>query len=107
MIKCLDCYRCKKIDTVVYCPFFDVQPCHRGMHEVPQPPPKKKMPLKIPNLRNIYTKYHADIFRMLNANRSLQHIALALNLNVHDLSDYIERVEDYNLKVEVKSNEKI
>ena len=75
------------------------------MHETPQPIPKDKIPLKIPNLRNAYTKHHADIFRMRNVNKSLQYIAHALHLNMCDLADYIERVIDYNLKVEVKNSE--
>lgn len=37
MINCYKCYKCRKIENKLYCPFFGLNPCHRGEHciEIP------------------------------------------------------------------------
>lgn len=43
IIDCLKCYQCHRIDNKVFCPFFDLNPCHRGLHKLDGPSelPKK------------------------------------------------------------------
>ena len=42
MINCLKCYHCEKIGNIVYCPFFDINPCYRGKHIILNLPEHKK-----------------------------------------------------------------
>lgn len=34
MINCYTCYKCRKIENKLYCPFFNLNPCHRGEHKI-------------------------------------------------------------------------
>lgn len=34
MVNCYTCYRCQKLGYKIYCPFFELEECHRGRHRI-------------------------------------------------------------------------
>lgn len=82
MIDCLKCYRLRRHNDTVYCPFLDLKECVRGEHyiniaslpfkpkqeEVPPLPPKmvKAIPpfKPHPNSPHDWEKLHTQIFEM-------------------------------------------
>jgi hypothetical protein len=84
MIDCLKCYRLRRHNDTVYCPFLDLKECVRGEHyiniaslpfkpqkeETPPLPPKmvKAIPpfKPHPNSPHDWEKFHNQIFEMKN-----------------------------------------
>ena len=98
MIDCLKCYRLRRHNDTVYCPFLDLKECVRGEHyiniaslpfkpqkeETPPLPPKmvKAIPpfKPHPNSPHDWEKFHNQIFKMKNNGVSSYKIAAALGL---------------------------
>lgn len=110
MIDCLKCYRVHKCgDNVYYCPFFAVNPCVRGEHQVILPdrkPRQREQELKahIPKFVPLDPKgkssilweaYHEIIFEMLYNGVTQKEIAQRLGIEWRTLGSYIHRYRRY------------
>lgn len=111
MIDCLKCYRLRRHNDTVYCPFLDLKECVRGEHyiniaslpfkpkqeETPPLPPKmvKAIPLfkPHPNSPHDWEKFHNQIFEMKNNGVSSYKIAAALGLSQTSVFNYMKRYD--------------
>jgi hypothetical protein len=111
MIDCLKCYRLRRHNDTVYCPFLDLKECVRGEHyiniaslpfnpqkeETPPLPPKmvKAIPpfKPHPNSPHDWEKFHNQIFEMKNNGVSSYKIAAALGLPQTSVFNYMKRYE--------------
>lgn len=111
MIDCLKCYRLRRHNDTVYCPFLDLKECVRGEHyiniaslpfkpkqeEIPPLPPrmvKAIPPFKPhPNSPHDWEKFHNQIFEMKNNGVSSYKIAAALGLPQTSVFNYMKRYD--------------
>lgn len=90
MIDCLKCYRLRRHNDTVYCPFLDLKECVRGEHyiNIAIPPFKPH-----PNSPHDWEKFHTKIFEMKNNGISSYKIAAALGLPQTAVYNYMKRYE--------------
>lgn len=99
MIDCLKCYRLRRHNDTVYCPFLDLKECVRGEHyiNIASLPPKmvKSIPpfKPHPNSPHDWEKFHAQIFEMKNNGVSSYKIAAALGLPQTSVFNYMKRYD--------------
>lgn len=99
MIDCLKCYRLRRHNDTVYCPFLDLKECVRGEHyiNIASLPPKmvKAIPpfKPHPNSPHDWEKFHNQIFEMKNNGASSYKIAAALGLPQTSVFNYMKRYE--------------
>lgn len=111
MIDCLKCYRLRRHNDTVYCPFLDLKECVRGEHyiniaslpfkpqkeETPPLPPKmvKAIPpfKPHPNSPHDWEKFHNQIFEMKNNGVSSYKIAAAVGLPQTSVFNYMKRYD--------------
>ena len=115
MINCLKCYHCKRIGDKIYCPFFDINPCHRGKHIIilpkgerlqpkPKPKPAKKKHLKFSTdtltTRTATYKHRKFIFESVMNGVPFTYIASKLNIKANTISAFVHRnLERNNVKL--------
>lgn len=99
MIDCLKCYRLRRHNDTVYCPFLDLKECVRGEHYIniaslPFKPQKAIPPFKPhPNSPHDWEKFHNQIFEMKNNGASSYKIAAAVGLPQTSVFNYMKRYE--------------
>ena len=98
MINCYNCYQCKHIGNILYCPFFGLNPCYRGEHELVLPKITKpsETTLIIPLSESRGYQYRKLIFYQLKNKKSITDIANYLKINVYTLRQYVDKVLEYN-----------
>ena len=98
MINCYNCYQCKHIGNILYCPFFGLNPCYRGEHELILPKTTKpgEKALIIPLSDSKCYQYRKFIFYQLKNKKSITDIANYLKINVSTLRQYVDKVLEYN-----------
>ena len=98
MINCYNCYQCKHIGNILYCPFFGLHPCYRGEHELVLPKITKlgEKTLIIPQSESKCYQYRKFIFYQLKNKKSITDIANYLKINVSTLRQYVDKVLEYN-----------
>lgn len=97
MINCFTCYQCKHIGNILYCPFFALDSCYRGEHElvVPEVTSKAKK-LVVPKSGSRCYQYHKFIFNQIKNKKSIMSIAQYLSIPYETLNQYVEKVLAYN-----------
>lgn len=98
MINCYTCYQCKHIGNILYCPFFGLNLCYRGEHELILPKTTKpgEKALIIPLSDSKCYQYRKFIFYQLKNKKSITDIANYLKINVSTLRQYVDKVLEYN-----------
>lgn len=100
MINCFKCYRCKHIGNILYCPFFELNPCIRGEHEMVIPKAPKAAPkaqvLKFPPSNSKCVPYGVFIMKELKKGVSLERLSYLVGINVPTIKVYVRKVLDYN-----------
>lgn len=103
MIDCMKCYRCVRIDDIVYCPFFDINPCYRGEHQIvlPQGKPKKRKHVKnieVPAAlqKSKYYPYLHDLLAALAQRKTITATCKELRLNENSVQEYVHKILEYN-----------
>ena len=100
MINCYNCYRCKHIQNKLYCPFFGLNPCIRGEHEIvipekPQPKPKARV-LKFPPSKSRCVPYGVFIMKSLKKGMGYYRIAYLIGIDEEKIHNYVEKILQYN-----------
>ena len=100
MINCYNCYRCKHHQNKLYCPFFGLNPCIRGHHEIvipekPQPKPKPHV-LKFPPSKSRCVPYGIFIMTEIKKGVDLERIAYLVGIDAKIIKTYVEKIYEYN-----------
>lgn len=106
IIDCLKCYQCHKIDNKVFCPFFDLNPCHRGLHKlvVPRELPKKakvepkklKLEYSARTIGTVCYENRKEIFNRLKLGESEYGIAKNVGINHGQVVRFLDAVMRIN-----------
>ena len=98
----MKCYRLHRIGDKLFCPFFDLNPCHHGLHklDIPKLPKKPKVKAK----RKVKLLYHwrtlgsvcynerKYIFERLRHNDSESNIARDLGIHTTQITSFIDSI---------------
>lgn len=113
MINCLKCYHCKRICDKIYCPFFTINPCHRGKHIIilpkderlqhkPKSAKKKHLKFSTDTLttRSATYKHRKFIFESVMKDVPFTSIGAKLNIKANTISAFVHRsLERNNVKL--------
>lgn len=105
VINCYTCYKCTRIENKLYCPFFSLNPCHRGEHKIiitnsgtQKTAPPRKIKLEYNGyIRNSYCYRKRDyIFEKLLEGESVGSIADDLNIPAEKVDAFLRSVCNVN-----------
>lgn len=99
-INCFKCYRCKHIGNILFCPFFDLNPCIRGEHEMvlpekPKPVPKVKV-LRFPPSKSKCVPFGVFIMKQVQKGATWDRLAYLVGINAETIRVYVNKVLEYN-----------
>lgn len=105
MINCYTCYKCWRIENKLYCPFFGLDPCHRGEHKIiitnggtQKTAPLRKIKLTYSGyLRNSHCyRERGYIFKKWAEGKSVDSIADDLNIPAEKVDAFLRSVCNVN-----------
>ena len=98
MIDCYKCYKCERIGNVLYCPFFDIQPCYRGEHKLNLAllNAQKKAEVRkiiVPRSQSVFYKHTERILKAYaNEESMLKRLSKELGINNDTMRKYAYRL---------------
>lgn len=101
MINCFKCYHCKRIGNILYCPFFDIQPCYRGEHKLDLSQLNTKQNVNarkiiVPRSQSVCYKHTERILKAYANAESMLELSKELGINKDTMRVYADRLLNYN-----------